>query len=259
MPNILKKIVIQKRKAIEAKKKNLPLIFIKKSLKKQTTGYSFKNALLKKGKVALIAEIKKASPSAGVIKQNLNIKKIIDIYNEAGVSAISVITEENFFQGNIQNLVIAKKMAKVPILRKDFIIDSYQIYESKFYGADAILLIATVLDNRTIDRFIKIARTLNMDCLVETHNLKELNRILETNAEIIGINNRDLKTFKINLQTSLNLAPKIPSLKIIVSESGIENQEDVKKLKKVGVSAILVGTALIKSKNIFRKIKQLTL
>lgn len=259
MSNILKKIVIQKKKEVEAKKKSLPLIFIKKSLKKQTARYSFKKALLKKDKIALIAEIKKASPSAGVIKRDLNIKKIVDIYNKAGVNAISVITEENFFQGSIQNLVIAKKMARVPILRKDFIIDPYQIYESKFYGADAILLIATILDNRTINRFIKIARTLNIDCLVEVHNLKELNRILKTNAEIIGINNRDLKTFKINFQTSLKLAPKIPSPKIIVSESGIENQEDVKKLKKAGVNAILVGTALMKSKNIFRKIKQLTL
>lgn len=260
MSNILEKIIIQKKKEIKIKKRNLPLVFIKKNLAKHTVPErSFKKALLKNDKIALIAEIKKASPSLGVIKDDFDVGKIINIYRKAKVDAVSVLTDEKFFQGSSQNLVLARKILKVPILRKDFIIDPYQIYESKLYGADAILLIAAVLTNKKIDRFIEIARSLRMECLVEIHTLKELNNILKTSAEIIGINNRDLKTFKIDINNSLRLAPKIPPTKIIVSESGISSKEQVERLKKSGVKAILVGTTLMKAKNIQKLIKQLTL
>lgn len=257
---ILDKIIVQKKKELKVKKQNLPVVFIKKRLKKQTMPVrSFRKALSKKGKIALIAEIKKASPSVGIIKKDFNIQKILNIYRKTKIDAVSVITDEKFFQGSLKFLPVVKSLVKVPVLRKDFIIDSYQIYESKLYGADAILLIAAILDNKKINRFIKIAKNLEMDSLVEIHTLKELKMVLKTNAEIIGINNRDLKTFKVCLETSLEVAPKIPASKIIISESGIKSRKEVKKLKKVGVKAILVGTTLMKSKNIQKTIKQLIL
>lgn len=259
---ILNKIVKQKNKEIKKAKNVLPLYAMQKKLKKQKNRrliYGFKNALkLKNGGVGLIAEIKKASPSTGIINKDFNLEKIINTYKKAKVDAVSVLTDEKFFQGSLENLKIARKKIKVPILRKDFIIDPYQIFESRFYGADAILLIANILDNKTINNFIKISRSLNMDCLVEIHDQKELGRILKTNAEIIGINNRDLKTFKTDIKTSLSLAPKIPSSKIIVSESGIKNKKDAQKLKQAGVNAILVGTTIMKSKNILKTINNLT-
>ncbi len=260
MSNILKKIISHKQKEVTLKKLSLPLIVIKKSLaNKKYVSFSFKQALLKRGMMTIIAEIKKASPVNGIINPDFNIEKVIEAYSLAGVDAVSVLTDEKFFQGSLENLTLAKKTMKVPLLRKDFIIDEYQIYESKLYGADAILLMVNVLSNKKIDAFINIAHKLNMDCLVEIHNKSELKRVLKTKAEIIGINNRNLKTFEVDIENSLRIAPLVPSSKIIVSESGIKNRQDVEKLKKVGVDAILIGTTLMKSKNIQKTIKELQL
>lgn len=259
---ILNEIIKQKKKEIKKAKEELAVYSMKEKLKTQKGKrfiYSFKNALkLAKGKIALIAEIKKASPSTGVINKNFDLEKIIDNYRKAKVNAVSVLTDEKFFQGSLENLKIVRKELKTPLLRKDFIIDPYQIYESRFYGADAILLIAAILNNKTINNFIEISRSLGMDCLVEIHNQKELKRVLKTKAEIIGINNRNLKTFKTDIKTSLSFAPKIPPSKIIVSESGIKSRKDVKKLKTFGINAILVGTTLMESNNILKSINNLT-
>ena len=260
VPSILDKIIIQKQKELEEIKKIVPLAAIKKNLKEQKwLGRDFKKALLEDSGMSLIAEIKKSSPSAGVISKNFNLKRIVNIYAKAKINAVSVVTDKKFFQGDLRYLMLARKTIKVPILRKDFIIDPYQLYQSKLYGADAILLIAAILDNRTIDSFIEISRKLKMDCLVEIHTFEELKRIQKTKAEIIGINNRNLDTFKVDIKTSLELAPQILPSKIIVSESGIQSRQDVKKLKQVGIKAILVGTALMGSKNILKTINQLTL
>jgi|SRR3989344_8275898 len=258
--NILNKIVSQKRKELRIKKEALPLAVIKKNLKdKEAKTCDFKKALLKSKGVAIIAEIKKASPSTGIINKRFNLEKIIKIYAKAKVDAISVLTDEKFFQGSLENLSFARETTKIPLLRKDFIVDAYQIYESKLYRADAILLIAAILSDKKIKKFTDISHNLGMDCLVEIHNLSELKRVLKLDIKIIGINNRNLKNFKIDIKNSLKIAPKIPTSKIIVSESGIKSKEDVKKLKKVGVKAILVGTTFMKSKNIKETIKQLKL
>ncbi|HHT9130844.1 MAG TPA: indole-3-glycerol phosphate synthase TrpC, partial [Candidatus Brocadiaceae bacterium] len=205
----------------------------------------------------IIAEIKKASPSLGVIRTDFNHVEIARLYESSGAAAISVLTDEKFFQGKLSYLTDVKKSVSLPILRKDFIIDPYQIYEARSAGADAILLIAALLSKEEIQRFLELARELGMDCLVEVHSELELEKVLQTSANIIGINNRDLATFKIDLETTLLLKPMIPSGKIVVSESGIKSREDIVKLIKKGVDAVLVGETLMKSTNISTKLHEL--
>ena len=205
----------------------------------------------------LIAEIKKASPSAGVIKEDFSVEKIAEAYKMAGVDAISVLTDKKFFQGEIKYLNTAKNIVDVPILRKDFIIDEYQIYESRAYKADAILLIVRILERSQLADYLAMAAELGMAVLVEVHSEKELDQALYCNAEIIGINNRDLDTLNIDIETSLRIKGEVPKDKIVVSESGIRTRNEVKKLYKYGIHAILVGEILMKSDNIESKIRKL--
>ena len=180
-------------------------------------------------------------------------------YEESGAAAVSVLTDEKFFQGRLEHLKAAKDSTTIPVLRKDFIIDESQIYESRVAGADAILLIARILSDEQLTSFLDLAHSLKLDCLVEVHDETELERVLKTKTKIIGINNRDLDTFKIDFQTTVKLMDKYPELRerIVVSESGIESADQVRRLKAKGVSAILVGTSLMKSKDIGAKIREL--
>ncbi|KPJ65764.1 hypothetical protein AMJ44_09515 [candidate division WOR-1 bacterium DG_54_3] len=213
----------------------------------------------RKGKFSLIAEIKKASPSAGIIREDLNPISLAKTYEECGASAISVLTDEKFFQGKLEHLKAAKDSTTIPILRKDFIIDDSQVYESRIAGADAILLIARVLEEADLSGLIKLAESLGMQALVEVHNTEEVERVLKAGAKLIGINNRDLDTFKVDLKTTLQLMQKFPKLKdrIVISESGIERHEDVETLKGAGVSGVLIGESLLRSRNIPAKVKEL--
>lgn len=245
----------------------------KKDLKERNTFFSYwqlrlrslisrPNRLFQKnisqpGKLSLIAEIKKASPSRGIIRADFDAVKIARVYEEAGAAALSVLTEEHFFKGDLGTLERIRKDTGIPILRKDFIIDEFQIYESYVYGADAILLIAQILEDKRLRDFIALAQRLSLDCLVEVHDEENLKKALAANARIIGINNRDLNSFQTDLSTTRRLRPLIPEDKIVVSESGIKTSEDVKTLKGLGVNAVLIGEAFLDSSDIAAKVKHL--
>lgn len=221
----------------------------------------FKAALQRSDKIKLIAEIKKQSPSAGVICKDFDPVKLAEIYEKAGASAISVLTDQKFFGGSLDDLKKVKAAVKIPVLRKDFIIDEKQIYEAAAAGADAILLIVKILEFEQLKKFLEITKELGMDALVETHNSKEVEIALMLNADIIGINNRDLSVFRVDFKNTIKLIEKHPELKekILVSESGIKHAKQVSELYNAGVSAILVGESLLKSENIAGKIAEILL
>jgi indole-3-glycerol phosphate synthase/phosphoribosylanthranilate isomerase len=255
---ILDEIVANKREELAAAKQSMPLETLLGGIAQRTfERRDFANALKIPSHVSLIAEIKKASPSAGVIKADFDHVAIAREYHAAGVDALSVLTERRFFQGQPQYIHDVRRVSSAPIMRKDFIIDPYQIYESKILGADAILLIATILSASEIAEFLKIAHMLELDCLVETHNETEVQQALACGARIIGINNRDLTTFKVDLSTFTRLAPGVPKDRTIVCESGIHSMEDVAKAAEYGADAVLIGTSLMKAPNIPDKIRQL--
>ena len=208
---------------------------------------NFQKALLNKHRVNLIAEIKFASPSAGIIREITDPCEIASKYESAGASAISLLTDKIFFHGDIYNLPLLKRSLNVPVLRKDFIIDEVQVKESSIYGADAILLIVRILSKRQLKDLIQASRELGLSQLVEVHSKEDIENALDCGAEIIGINNRDLDSFTIDLETTFKLAPLVPDDKVLVCESGIENGSDIEALKNFGFNAALVGSALMKS------------
>jgi len=254
---ILDEIVAYKKEELIRQKRENSLSDLKSRLPKPASLRNFKKAISNPDKTNLIAEIKKASPSAGIIKKEFYPIEIARIYASSGASAISVITDKKFFQGSINLLSQIRPEVNLPLFRKDFIIDEYQVYESLLKGADAILLIASILDKKKMDELISLSNSLGLDFIIEVHNLDELNRALATNAEIIGINNRDLHTFEVDLGTTYELMKHIPPDRIVVSESGIKSRDDILSLKKSGVNAFLVGEALIKEDSISRKIKEM--
>ena len=245
--SILDDIIIKKKEEVAVGKIKLPLDLIQEELTTDTR--DFKGALQKSG-ISFITEIKRKSPSKGLIRADFDPVSIAQIYEGHGSSALSVLTDESFFGGSPDFLTQARQITQLPALRKDFIIDAYQIYEARLLGADAILLIAACLKKETITEFIQLAAELKMACLVEVHSASELKDVLETPAEIIGINNRNLATFKVSLQTSLDLKKQIPDGIVTVGESGIHTREDVVLLEEAGFDALLVGESLMKSEDI---------
>jgi indole-3-glycerol phosphate synthase len=208
-------------------------------------------------KPAVIAEIKRASPSAGQIRPHLEVSEVATSYQGAGAAAISVITEEDFFQGRVEYLEEARRAVSLPILCKDFIIDPRQILTTRAAGADGLLLIAAILPQSTLKELLAMASQLDMACLVEVHDEEELSRVLETEARLIGINNRDLRTFEVSLDTTLRLRPRIPSNRLVVSESGIQTRSDLQSLAAAGVDAVLVGTSLMRAEDPGQKLREL--
>ena len=211
---------------------------------------SFKNALAKPDRLSVISEVKKASPSKGLIQPNFDPVKIAKEYETCGADAVSCLTEEHYFQGSSEYFKAIRQAIGLPMIRKDFIIDEYQIYEARLMGADAILLIAAVLDDEKLKRFGDTARSLGLDILAETHDESELERVLALDFDIIGINNRNLKTFEVTLETTARLAGMIPEEKVIVSESGIKDNADMKTVRSYGADAVLIGETLMRSGNI---------
>lgn len=211
---------------------------------------SFKNALAKPDRLSVISEVKKASPSKGLIQPNFAPVKIAKEYETCGADAVSCLTEEHYFQGSSEYFKAIRQAIGLPMIRKDFIIDEYQIYEARLMGADAILLIAAVLDDEKLKRFGDTARSLGLDILAETHDESELERVLALDFDIIGINNRNLKTFEVTLETTARLAGMIPEGKVIVSESGIRDNADMKTVRGYGADAVLIGETLMRSGNI---------
>lgn len=243
---ILDEIIYHKKKSLRGKKHLKPLKILKKEAYDMPLSRDFLGALRteKPNEVRIIAEIKKASPSKGIIRENASPSEIASMYQRGGADAISVLTEDKYFMGNDEFLRQVKKSATCPVLRKDFIIDPYQIYESKVLGADAVLLIAAVLGSR-LKEFYNLAESLGLGCLVEIHDEYELQIALDIGAKVIGINNRDLRTFKVNIETTERLVQLIPGDRVKVSESGIKSVEDIRRLKLQGVDAFLIGEALM--------------
>ena len=209
--------------------------------------------------ISLITEVKKASPSRGMIKEKLDPVALAVTYAFNGASAISVLTEKKYFKGSLNYLSLVKKALKdgPPLLRKDFIFDPYQIYESRAYGADCLLLIVAILEDKQLEELLSLSRELGMDCLVETHNESEIERALNVEARIIGINNRDLKTFEVDLNTTIHLSKLIPEGYIVVSESGIKSRKDVTQLSQCGVNAVLIGEMLVTAEDTAAKMREL--
>lgn len=209
----------------------------------------FRRALVDPNSTKIIAEVKKASPSAGVIAGSFNPVEQAKAYEAGGAHALSVLTDEKFFQGHLDYLKQIREEVELPLLRKDFIISPLQIYESVVAGADAILLIVAALDDEILSRLYELAKDIQLDVLVEVHNMREMDRALDLGADIIGINNRNLKTFEVDLQTTEELAPEIPSETLGVSESGIKSTEDITFCKQQGIHCFLIGETLMRSEN----------
>lgn len=254
--DILKEIILKKKQKIELEKQNLPEEELKAKIQGMPQTRPFMEAINKPRQISLIAEIKKASPSKGVIRENFNLQEIAAIYKEAQVQAVSVLTEEDYFLGNISYINEVKSIIDVPVLRKDFILDPYQIYESRLCGADAVLLIADLLSKDKLAELLEIAESLGLDCLVEAHSEKELKKVLKLKAPIIGINNRDLRTLEVDLKTTEKLFTLIPKDKVVVVESGLKEYKDILFLKILGVHAVLIGEAFMSAENIGRKIEE---
>jgi len=256
--SILEKITARKRERLGEAKLRTSLAELKSASRDMGSPRDFQKAIKRgSGPLRIIAEIKKASPSKGLIRKDFDHVAIASIYERKGVNAVSVITEEDYFQGRIDFLSAVKKTVSMPVLRKDFIIDEYQIYEARTNGADALLLIAALLETNQAAEYLLLSKDLGMSVLFEVHDFHELQKALLINAPVIGINNRDLKTMSIDLETSVRLRAEIPAGRITVSESGIGNKEDAEKIGSAGFDAILVGTCLMESRDIGEKIDQL--
>jgi indole-3-glycerol phosphate synthase len=256
---ILDRIVADNRQDLEARKGGFPLKAMKKAAADQPPPLDFASAL-RGDRIKLIAEVKKASPSRGVIRHDFNPVEIARTYAANGASAISVLTEIKHFQGSLDYLKAIKDALgdrRIPLLRKDFIYEPYQVYESRAYGADCLLLIVAILTPEKLKELLNLSHELNMNCLVEVHNEAELEVALDSSARIIGINNRDLTTFDVDLATTERLRPLIPKDRIVVSESGIKDSDDMKKLQKWGVDAVLIGEALMSATDIAKKMEEL--
>ena len=253
-PSILKEIVEKKKKRLERQKTEKSLEEMIALAKSEGDRPHFGEALKKEG-LSIIGEIKKASPSKGMIKADFDPVELAKEY-ESCVDALSVLTEEDYFLGSPQYLSDVVEAVSLPILRKDFIFDAYQIYEAKALGASAVLLIAAILNGEEMKKLLEVVRLLGMEALVETHNTKELETVLNAGAKIIGINNRDLNTFHVDLQTTVDIVKQLPEGKIIVSESGFHIAEDIKRIKSVNIDAILVGESFMKSADIDQKARE---
>jgi indole-3-glycerol phosphate synthase len=253
---ILDKIIATKKREVERHKRTVQLSSLLECIARRNAPLVFAKAIKGDG-IKLIAEVKKASPSKGILRQYFDPMELAKTYAENGAAAISVLTDAEYFQGSPEHLAAIRQTVNLPLLRKDFIYDEYQIYESAAYGADALLLIIAILEPKQLGKMITISRSLGMGCLVEVHNEDELTIALDGGAEIIGINNRNLNTFEVDLNTTRRLRPLVPEGKIVVSESGINHREDIGKLKAWGVNAVLVGEALVTARNIPDKMKEL--
>ncbi len=253
----LEEICARKQEHIEAQKSKESFDDLKYKVADLPPSRGFMGALMNKMPLSLIAEVKKASPSKGVIRANFDPVEIAKAYEKAGAACVSVLTDEPFFQGADEHLTQIKEAVSLPVLRKDFMLDEYQIYESRALGADCILLIMAALDDDQVKSLYAAAEELRMDVLVEVHDQAELERTLALNPAMIGINNRDLKTLEVDIQTSQSLAASIPDHIFKVSESGIGSHEDIESLQASGFRGFLVGESLMKQDNIEEAVRNL--
>jgi indole-3-glycerol phosphate synthase len=250
MSDILQKIVEVKHQEVALASRRKPLAEVRADAESRVLTRDFLGAMrsaIAGGRPAVIAEIKKASPSKGVIREDFIPADIAQSYAEYGAACLSVLTDRQFFQGSVDYLKQARASCPLPVLRKDFLVDPYQVYESRAMGADAILLIAACLDDAQMKDMEAIARALDMAVLVEVHDAAEMERALRLNTPLVGVNNRNLKTFEVSLQTTLSLMEAVPADRLLVAESGIHTREDVLRLGAAGVNAYLVGEAFMRA------------
>jgi indole-3-glycerol phosphate synthase len=268
MQTVLEQILQAKRQEVERRQREEPVESLKEKIQSLARPRNFFSAVTRRppdGKsVNLIAEVKKASPSAGVIRDDFDPARIARSYESAGADAISVLTDESFFQGSLSHVQIVRQVVHLPVLRKDFIVDPYQVYETRACGADAILLIAEVLRTDELIDLQILATELNLTCLIEVHDLDNLMRVRDQvigfphrSYSLLGINNRNLNTFRTDLGTTLRMAELVADKEVLVSESGIETRDDVRKLAGEGVRAILVGETLMRAEDIAGKVREL--
>lgn len=259
-PDILQKILARKREEVAERTARVPLDELKRRAAGASAPRGFARALrarIAQGKPAVIAEIKKASPSKGLLRANFYPTKIAKSYEHHGATCLSVLTDRDFFQGADEHLQEARAACSLPVLRKDFTIDPYQVTEARALGADCILLIVAALDDVRLRELTTLARDVGLDVLVEVHDAAELDRALALDTPLIGINNRDLRTFEVKLETTLNLLGRIPKDRITVTESGIHTPADVARMRQNGVNAFLVGEAFMKAEQPGLKLAEL--
>lgn len=245
--NILDKIVLRKREEVQAAKQKVAVAELEASSNFNRNPLLFKDFLLDEKRTGIISEFKRRSPSKGLINGTADVAEVTKAYNDAGSSAISVLTDTDFFGGSQADLLAARAVNQIPILRKDFMVDEYQILEAKAWGADIILLIASILTPQQIINFGKLAQSLGLSVLLEVHNLEELERSICPNLDAIGVNNRNLGDFTVNIQTSFDLVNEIPNEFLKISESAIDNTAVIKKLKSVGYKGFLIGENFMKT------------
>jgi len=254
--DILQEIAQYKREVVLRDKRQRSLLDLRHAAADIPPPYDFAGALRQEG-ISLIAEIKKASPSKGLIRADFDPERIAATYAEAGARALSVLTDEAYFQGSDAYLIAARRVAGLPTLRKDFTIDEYQLYQARVLGADAILLIVALMDGSQLADFLGLAAELGLAALVEVHTREEAERAVQAGAGLVGVNNRDLRTFKTTLDTTFELFPLLPEGCLKVSESGINTRADVERLQEAGADAILVGEALMREVDMGAKVSEL--
>ena len=257
MPTILDEIVATKRREVEAAVRRMPLEELEAQAAEAPPPRDFRAALAGPGPVRLIAEVKKASPSAGVIRPDFDPISIARAYQAHGAACLSVLTDVPYFQGHLSYLARIRASVVIPLLRKDFLIDEYQVVEARVAGADCVLLIAEILEDRQLAGLLERARRLGMNALVELHDAENLPRVLDAGADLVGINNRDLRTFRTDLEHTIRLRRHVPPGVVLVAESGIHSRFDVDRLEVAGVDAILVGESLMRAPDIGRAVEEL--
>ncbi|MBA7690422.1 Indole-3-glycerol phosphate synthase [subsurface metagenome] len=257
IPSILLKIIQKKKLRLAQAKEEQPLSELKVMVRDLPETKDFSKAIRVETRVNIIAEIKRRSPSQGLIRKDFDIVELLRAYEQGGAEACSILTEEDFFGGSLEALRRIRALTAKPLLRKDFIFDPYQLYESREAGADAVLLITAALNQDQLQDLLTLSTELHLSALVEVHTREELRTALNTGAEIMGINNRDLNTFSVNLNTTVELKQYIPPGKIVVSESGIGGPSDIRCLFKAGINAFLIGEYFMRKKNIAQAVREL--
>ena len=255
MKNVLKEIVAKKNDRLIQRKQEFSQEALCAKIEQLKPVRGFIKSINKNRNISLIAEIKKASPSCGTIREDFDPLALAKIYAQAGAQAISVLTEEDYFCGNIEYIDQVKQVINLPVLRKDFIIEPYQIYESRAFGADALLLISELMSQDTLSELLDLAKRLELDCLVEAHTEKGIKRALKAKSPLIGINNRNLDTMKVDISTTEKLYTMIPKEIPVVVESGLKSYQDILFLKVLGVKAILIGEAFMRAEDVDMKVK----
>jgi indole-3-glycerol phosphate synthase len=254
---MLDDIVMTKQQEVESAKREVPLEDLQARLTGHLADRNFRKALVRAGRLTLIAELKRKSPSKGMLRERFDPVSLAQTLEGAGASALSVLTDEAYFGGHLEFLRDAKQFTELPVLRKDFIVDPYQVYEAAFYGADAVLLIVRILEEEHLTACLQAADVVGMEPLVEVHGEDDLKVALRCGAGVIGINHRDLRTFQLDPALAERLVPKIPAGKVIVAESGIQTPEDVARMQGLGVHALLIGEALMTAPDPAAKVKEL--